>query len=950
MRRHSVRSPFSRALSPALALAALFAVGVAAPIAAQQGERSGRIKGRIVGSQDADAVRTAQVVLVDTEIGTLADMEGRYFLKDVPPGTYDLRVQALGYATKTVTGVTVEPDETVTLNLSVDREAVAVEELTVSVERARSSAAALLNQQQVAPAVTDALGADQISRSPDSDAAEAARRMTGVTVSQGKFVFIRGLGERYSQTELNGSPLPSPEPEKSVVPLDLFPTGFIQSITTRKTYTPDRGGDFSGGTVEIDTREFPDYFTFRMSVGSSLNSESQFADGFLSYNGGGLDFLGIDDGSRDLPDDLVSELGGLDGQRLPSDPAVRERLGESFLDTPLSDFSARQGTTPPNIDFGFSVGDRTELAGKTFGYFVAGTYGSEFTFRDDELERKWRSTNFDPDLPPERRADANVDYEFVRGIQEVQWGGIGNFNLQLSPSHQISLKTLYNRNAEDEARRYRGANREDLTGILLGERLRFISRQMAWGQLSGKHQFGDHRLEWRTTAARATREEPGLRETIFRRGFSADEDDPFTLVDTGESARYLFTDLVDDDLNGGLDWTAPLPWPGADDAELKVGVAGRTRERDFDARRFRWEFLGGSAITSLDSALNAGSVVGAATGSDEFALTELVEPGDNYTAEDETRAGYAMFTLPLGDLEAVVGARIEDYRLTLQTSGGGVDAGFEESDVFPAVNLRWSLTDRMNLRAAASETVDRPEFRELAPFQFTEAASLRQIEGNPELEQAEIRNLDVRWEFFPSDGEVLTLSGFFKDFDRPIEQVFVSAAGTKYSYQNAREARLYGAELGVRKRLGFLGDVFEPFTLDGNVALIRSEVKVRTGGIFNPTNLERELEGQSPYTVNAALVYQRPDGGTEAGVYFNVSGERIAAAGGSGIPDIVEQPRAQLDVTLRQELWRNLSLKAKAENLLDSDHLWEQSRNGITKIQRRYSEGRSFALSLSYGR
>lgn len=947
MTRDTVRNILLRAT--AVAAIAVLGPGVPLALAAQQAERPGRIKGEIAATDDAAAVQTAQVKLVDTEIGALADMDGRYFLSDVPPGTYDLQVRALGYATKTVTGVTVEPGETVKLDVSLETDAVAVDELTVSVERARSSAAALLDQQRVATAVTDAVGAEQISRSPDSDAAEAARRMTGVTVSEGKFVFIRGLGQRYSQTELNGSPLPSPQPEKSVVPLDLFPAGFIESITTRKTYTPDQSGDFSGGTVQIDTKEFPDYFTFRMSVGSSVNSRSQFADGFLSYAGGGLDFLGIDDGSRDLPADLVGEIGGLDGRRLPSEPAARERLGESFLGTPLSRFTPEQGTTPANLDFGFSVGDRAELLGKTFGYFVAGSYSNEYTFRDDEVERKWRSTDFDPSIPAERRDAANVDYEFVRGMQDVEWGGIANFHLQLSPSHQLSLKTLYNRNAEDEARRYQGANREDLTGILRSERLRFVSREMAWGQLAGKHQFGDHRLEWRMAGARATRDEPGLRETIFRRSFAADEGDPFTLVDTGESARYLFTDLADDDLNGQVDWTAPLPWPGEGNAKVKVGVAGRTRDRGFDARRFRWEFLGGSAITSLDSALHAGSVVGVADDRDEFALTEIVEPGDNYTADDETLAGYAMFTLPLGDLEAVLGARVEDYDLSVETRNAGISTGIEATDVLPALNLTWSLSDRMNLRAAASETVDRPEFRELAPFQFTEAASLRQIEGNPELDQAVIRNFDLRWEFFPGDGEVLTLSGFYKDFDQPIEQVFVAAAGTKYSYQNAREAELYGAELGVRKRLGFLGDVFRPFTFDGNVAVIRSNVKVRTGGIFNPTNLERDLEGQSPYTVNASLLYRRPDGGTEAGVFFNVFGERIVAAGGSGVPDIVEQPRPQLDFTLRQELWRNLSLKLKAENLLDAEHLWEQSRNGVTRVQRRFTEGRSFGLSLSYG-
>ncbi len=945
-----MRRSFARRATPAwlAAALALAASGLAAaPLLAQEDDpETGRIGGRIVASDDAAPVSSAEVRLVDTDVGTLSDLEGRYFLRDVPVGTYELRVRSLGYATKTVTGVTVRPGETTELSVTMETRAVAVGDLTVSVTRARGSAASLLDRQRTATAVTDAVGADQISRSPDSDAAEAARRLGGVTLAEGKYVYVRGLGKRYSQTTLNGTSLPSPDPERSTVPLDLFPAGFLENLTTQKTYTPDQAAEFSGGVMEIETKEFPDSFTFEASIGTSVNSQSQFAEGFLSYEGGGTDFLGFDDGSRGLPGPVLEAIGGLAGTRLPAEPAALERLGESFLGTPMASFAPRSGTTPGNVDFGFSVGDRTEVFGKQFGYLVAGVYRNGFRFRDDEVERKYRASNFNPDLSEERRESANVDYRFIRGIQNVNWGGIGNFNLQLSPDHQLTLKTLFNRDAEDEARRYAGANREDVGGEVFGERLRFVARQMAWGQLGGKHQLlGGNRLEWKLTAARATRGEPGLRETVYARGFGADPDEPFTLDDTGESARYLYTDLIDDDLSGGVDWTAPLPG----DLEIEVGASGRTRDRDFDARRLRWRFLSGSGITSLDSALSRSSIVGRVSGPDQFALTEIVEPGDNYTAHDETLAGYAMLTVPIGALEAVVGARVEDYSLDLQTRSGSLAESLASTDVLPAVNLTLRLGDETNLRAAASRTLDRPEFRELAPFQFTEAASLRQIFGNPSLEIAEVTNADLRWEWFPRSGEVIALSGFFKDFDRPIEQVFIATAGTAYSYQNAESGRLFGAELGVRKRLDFIAGWLERLTFDGNVAVIDSEVDVRTGGIFDPTNLTRELEGQSPYTVSASLTYRDPEGGPQAGVYFNVFGERIVAAGGSGVPDIVEQPRPVLDLTLGQPLWSDLELEVKAENLLDAAHRWEQSANGITHVQREYHEGRSFSASLSFG-
>ncbi len=942
----------SVSIASVVAVAALLAAAVSAP--AQQAEQAtGQIQGQVVNSEDGSPVSSAPVQLRGTQIGSLTDLNGRYQLGNVPAGTYELVVSSLGFSRKTVTGVTVEPGQATTLDVSLSPEAVEVSDLTVSVEQERGSTAALLDEQKRALTVSDAVGEEQISGLPVSNAAESARQIAGVTVNQGKYVFVRGLGERYSQTTLNGSPLPSPEPDKSVVPLDLFPAGFLQSVKVQKTYTPDEGADFSGGTVQIETREFPEQFTAKFSVGSNANTQSQFNDGYLNYPGGSLDFLGIDDGSRNMPSSMEEELGGLDGQTLPADASSRERLGEALLGD-LSRFSPSAGSTPNNVDWSFALGDRTEIFDDDFGYFVAGSYSNSYSIRGDEIERKWRTTAFDPDLVAERSVEPNVDYEFTRGSHDVEWGGIGNFTYQPTPKHQVSLKTLYNRHGSDEARTYVGPNREDLGGVLRDERLRFVGREMAWGQLSGEHQMlGDLRLEWRGGAARAKRDEPGLREAIYKRGFTAD-DEPFVLQNTGESARYLFSDLTETDFSGGLDLTIPFELLTERDTELAFGASARDQARDFAARRFRWRFSQGASITSLDSVLTPENISGSLSAPNDLVLTELSEPGDTYSADDDRYAAYGMLTLPVtGDFTATVGARVERYELSLSDPTQATDsttllAEQERTDVFPAVNLKYSLDEDMNLRAAASRTTDRPEFRELAPFQFTEAASLRQVFGNPDLETAEITNADLRWEWFPGAGEVVSVSGFYKKLDRPIEQVFISAAGEAYSYQNSEDGRIYGAELGLRKRFGLLHDV-GGITVSGNLALIDSRVNVRRGGIYDPTNLQRALEGQSDYAASLAVNYRTPDGGTELGASFNVFGERITAAGGSGQPDVVEQPRPELDVTLSQSLGPRVDLELEATNLLDSEHLWEQSMNGITRVQRRYTTGRTFSVSFTYG-
>lgn len=935
------------------AIAGLFLIASITPVftpPAPAQEASGRIVGRVVDAASGAPISTVHVSVDGMPRSALSDLNGRFHLDGVLAGSHSVHARLLGYAPKIVTDVTVRADETTPLDISLDATAIELEAISITANLEAGATSLLLDEQRRSIAMVDAVGSQEISKSPDSDAAEVAARVSGVTVSEGKYVFIRGLGERYSQTSLNGGPLPSPEPEKEVVPLDLFPSDFLESLTTQKTYTPDRPGDFSGGTVEIRNRQFPERFAWRLSMGTSANSESQFQDGFLDYAGSSGDFLAIDRGARDIPDEVEEAGFGLRGDRLPNDPATLKRLGDAFARS-LPQFAPTSGTAPVNLDLGGSVGDRVELLGKDVGFFVAANYGEDWTSRDGEVERKWRAEAFDPDLPEETQRP-NVDYDFTRGVREVTWGGVANLSALLSPEHQVNLQAMYNRNGTDEARTYTGANQEDLAGELFSERLRFQSRSLMWGQLSGEHETGllGSNLEWRLAAARATRDEPALRETIYIRAFSAAADDPYLLDDVGESARYFYSDLTDDDLNGGLDLTLPLGIRRAGEATIKLGAAFRARDRDFAARRYRWKYQT-KRIASLDQVLSdLDNVVGTNPGPSQVLLEDIVEPGDVYAADDDRLAGYAMVDVPLtSSLRAVAGARVEAYDLSLSTAVAGEVTSRSQTDVLPSLSLTYALDDDMNLRAAASRTLDRPEFRELAPFQFSEASSLRQLIGNPALEVAEITNLDAKWEWFPRRGEVLSIGAFYKQLDQPIEQVFLATASSAFSFQNAAEGHVIGAELSVRRRLDLLGDFFGAFALAGNLSLIDSEVTVLTRGAFIPTNEKRRLEGQPPYVVNLNLVWQSETGATEVGAFYNVFGPRIEAAGGSGVPDIEESARNVIDFTFRQQVTDRLGVRLKAENLFDAPYRWEQSANGITRIQREYRVGRSVSIGLSYG-
>jgi hypothetical protein len=902
----------------------------------------------MVDETTAKPVSGVQVYLPGTDLGTLTDINGRYLIIRVPAGTHDLVAEMLGFAQKTVTGVVVEEGATVALDISIAPRAIEMDAITVSAAREQGSTAFLLDQRSSSVSLMDAVGEAEISRSPASDAAEVAKRMTGVTVADGKYVFVRGLGERYSQTDLNGSPLPSPEPEKEVVPLDLFPAVFLESLTTQKSYTPDRSADFSGGTVQIKTKDFPNEFNVKLGVSTSFNSKSQFRDGFIRYHGGDRDWLGLDDGSRELPPaagDLLGDI--LKGGRLPSDEASRIAVGEALRGMGLTFGPAGLGQTPFNRSFEGAIGGRVDALDRgEFGFFLAGTYSDSYRIIDDEVERKWRTSAFETETAD--LATPNVDYAFQRGTRSVSWGTITNLTLKPNPSQQVSLRATVNLNTDDEGRSYRGENGEDIGGTISTQRSRFIQRVMFWGQLSGQHLlFGNSRLDWRATLARADRDEPFLRETIY---VLDGGEDVYRLLDFTESGRYFWSKLVDDDTSVEVDWRFPFTVRDREWA-LKLGGAFRNRTRDFGARRLNWLFPG-NTIEDLDQSLSDGAIVGSGPGVGEFAIDEVVEPGDIYQADDQRAAGYVMVEIPVTSrLSAVLGARVESYSLALDSrTRFGTDttaASVDQTDVAPALNLVYSLRDDLKIRGAVSRTVDRPEFRELAPFQFTEATSLRQLKGNPGLVPAEILGGDIRVDWFPSPGELISGGLFYKDMKSPIEQVFVAAASSAYSFQNADHATLFGVEADMRLSAGRLLGLLRDISLQANFAWIESEVTVSRSGIFQPTNLKRPLEGQAPYVYNAGVSYANRQG-WEAGVFFNRFGKRLAAAGGSGLPDIYEQPRNLLDATFSFPLPQGVRVKVKGTNLLDAEYRFQQSANGITRIQRTYTSGRTLSVGFSW--
>lgn len=936
---------------------ALCAVAIFLPDALYAQGR-GTISGTVVDGDNKEPILGASISVLNTRMGGISQADGSFTVNGIPAGTYDIVVFSLGYRRDTITGLIVESGSNVhrEVVLREDNQGASDDVVKIRGKRSDKTSQGALNQRKEALQVTEIMSAEEISASGASDAGDAVKRQTGTSVVGGKSIVVRGLGERYNNTQLNGINLASPEPEKKEVPFDLFPAGMIDNIITVKTFTPDNPGDFAGGLVKINTKDFPERFVFNVGVGTGLNSETQGADA-LDYSGGGTDWLGLDDGTRDMPADITP------GRRFGS-----ENQAELLNKFDNSVWRPETASLPVNQSFNITLGNK--LGEQTpVGVLASFSYNNSFRFRES-IDRSPLLA-----LTGEGDHELRYDYDTREAEQSVLWGGLLNLSVGLGEESKIGVKGVFNHSAEDQATLVTGDYNSSTTGQVRRTQLRFIERSIAGIQLLGEHRTNllaeDSKIEWRAAISLADRSEPDNRQTSYLRD---DENDDFRYNGNfGSGNGRYYSELDDIESSVGFDWTLPIYSGDAleTDTRVKFGSVARTRSRDFSARRFY--FAPGSTADQTILALDPEElftpeyVAGGFINFDDNTL-----PNDQYSANEQIVAGYAMLEAPVSDkLRFVGGARLEWWNMELTPFNQIINAEqtnlkVEESvlDVLPSVNLIYGLDEAMNLRASFSQTLARPEFRELAPFRF-DNYKLSTF-GNPSLERTRILNYDLRWEWFPRSGELFAVSAFYKNFTNPIEQFYLlGGSDIQVEPVNASGANTFGAEFEIRKSLDQVADVLSNFSLGANLTLVSSSVTfdedqpvtIFDGILLSPvpstslTNTERPLQGQSPYVVNVMLGYGNNSWGTDATVLFNVFGERLAGVGTNGFPDIYEQPRPTLDFTLRQKLPAGLKLSLKAQNLLDTETTFVQefTGEGAERIEtQRYFSGRSLSLGISF--
>jgi len=927
----------------------------------------GGLWGVVKDTKFDEAVIEAQVQVVGTKQKTFTDTEGRYRL-DLPPGKYRIRITYELHQPSRVDDVEIKAGALTHVDAKLTPDESAVEEVVIeeAVDTTTNEGVALTRKQSAV--VGDGVGRAEIARTPDKNAAEAAQRVVGATIVDGRFVFVRGLGERYTNALLNGAPLPSPEPDRNTVPLDLFPSMVLDSLTIVKQFTPDMPADFAGGSVRIQTRDFPRQPLFQIALTGGFNTQATFQKR-PGYYGSSTDWLGFDSGRRQFPP-------GIPDRRLgQADTTTAEQVGYGYRFNTL--MSTMRKATPPNHGLTVVAGNGYKLGeGKKLGVLLALSYGRTYQIRDI-IARKYQLGTAG-DSPALLVGD---DFTGRQGLDAVRWGLFGNASLEIDNHHTVSLLALRSQTADDLTAEMQGEFQSSAGATYHTTHLQFVQRSLNFLQLRGEHRYpklNDLQINWHASIATAARKEPDTRDVRY---LSTTRDGaPGWQFSSDASGLHSFFDQSDRTLAAGFDILQPVVKSPEHETKLKFGGLLSSRDREFGARRF--QFVPSSKPGQLyrDASFCYGQAWSTGCASQLF-RPDLVRPDgilldewtlnlDKYLTGLDVYSLYGMVDSKLTkDLRAIAGVRSEiTYQFftgfdPFNRAGTATTSQIFQTDWLPALSVVYAVSKASNARFGASQTLARPQLREITPTLFTSYSGDADVQGNENLKLTKITNLDLRYETFPTLGEVLAVSVFYKNFKRPIEEIVGS--GGKIGFTNADGAYALGVELEGRKSLDVLAPQLKPFTAIGNLTLVTSQVELGNNGA-NSTNKSRPLSYQSPYVVNMALDYDNPKSQTEVRVLYNVFGPRITAAGADGLPDVYELPRNQIDVSVAQKFAKHFELKLQALNILDSPVVLAyrgvqafKSRidsNGVETFEsvgnnpvlRRYRLGSTFALTASY--
>lgn len=937
--------------------------------------QNGIIRGTVIDDANGETLIAVSVYTDDDSAGTSTDLDGSFELS-MPAGTYNLNFSYISYQNVRITDVVVTPGEVTLLpNVRLYSDAEQLEEVVITAEAVRSSEAALLTLKRKSTNLVDGISSARFKKIGDSNAASAVKRVTGVSIEGGKYVYVRGLGDRYTKTMLNGLDIPGLDPDRNSLQIDIFPTNIIDNMTIYKTSLAELPADYSGGVVNIETKAFPEEPTFDVSLSIAYNPDMHLRDDFLTYDGGSTDFLGFDDGTRSLP---------TAARRLeipsPGSPDSPERVNQ-FLNEFDSTLGATTTTSMPDVSVGLSYGDQITVGDDNkLGYTFSTSYKSSRQLFDDAFFGEYQ------------RNTANEVFELQRAT--TQQGVMSQENTLISAMGGLAYKTkkskhrlslIHLQNGEKRTGQFNIFNDEQGVGQSgyesVSDNLEYSQRSLTNLLATGEYFSGNGKrtIEWKLSPTLSRLSDPDIRKTAFTTD-GGSRDFQFVAGAGGNPTR-IWRDLTEVSLASGLNVTNELKVFGRD-AKVKYGLSQVIKNRDysilsynllFDGNQPQWTGNPNEVFTAEN--LYPNGVLYYQSGNNT--------PNPNeYNSRSSNSAGYISATVsPTPTLKATVGLRAEYFQQwhtgrDVLWANGNTEAGsnlnnekvLDALDLFPSLNITQELADKQNLRLSYSRTIARPSFKELSFAQIIDPLTNRIFNGSlftyegwdGNLTETRIDNLDLRWELYGSNGQLFSVSGFYKRFQDPIELVRIPTALTTNEFQprNVGDGELYGVEIEVRKDFSFLSQKLQKLSLSSNVTIVESSIDMTDAEFDARKAFEkpgetvvntRAMQGQAPYIINAGLVYNDPDKLFDAGLYYNVKGETLVVVGGGLFPDVYSEPFHSMKATINKGISDKASISLEVDNLFnDVREEFYQGFNATDQIFTRFSPGVTIGLGVNY--
>lgn len=960
----------------------------------------GKIRGTVVDKDTNEPVIDANVYLTSAKeeknIGTATDEKGEYIINYIPFGDYALISECIGYKKVVIKDFKVFYADYRDVDITMEQDVIALSELSVSVEAIKTAKEMQLTKRQMEVKIVDAISAEEMSSYGSSDAASAMKHVTGASVEGGKYVYVRGLGNRYSTVHLNGIELPSADPDENSFQLDLVSSSVMDDIATSKSFTPDKPGNFAGGLIDISTKSLESEDMLKVSSSGGYNTNSSLND-YLTYEGGDTDWLAYDDGTRDIPQELseadLKELVAIpvisstnDSIRLAQTAQVMElhHLSKSFNNIMVPE----KKKAPVNQSYGLSYGKKLKFRSESFLDIVSTLkYSRKFDAYEDGIINNYVLTG---DSVSELHNE--LAFTEANGEENIDINGLLNFQYRIDKYHDIYFNTMFTQSATDIAREISGHYYDgniDPESVYETRVLKWIERQLVTNQLRGNHTFTklfETKVDWNGTYSTTNQDEPDTR--FFSDHYSMeydinvyeDEDTGDMVTDTlGTYRNYMITpslykqpsryfrEMNEESYNFDLKITVPFSLYRNGDSKFKTGAYFSKKDRTFREKVYQitnqeqlaYNDYGADPYSYFSDGMGIIDIRPLGTSNVRYTwgnyLVDASEKRSNYDGHQNINAFFAMTELPVFDrLSLTAGARYEMTDMEAATQDSTYEQGkIKENDLLPAAILNYNLFDNMIAKFSYGRTLARPSIRELAPFPSIDFAGGFFFTGNADLKRTLIDNYDLRFDFYERPGEIWSVSLYYKYFKYPIEKAFIND-NKETQYQNVDRATVKGLELEIRKDLDQLHPMLKYFFVSTNFSYIISEVKIPDSEmaailIADPdADDTRPLQGQPEYIFNFYLQYFNRDTETNASINYNLTGEKLSENSKGGTPDIFELPKHNVGLSLNQKFLKNYSVSFSIDNILNSPVEKVYHFDGKDYIFSKYKKGSEYSLSITY--